>query len=145
MGTTIASGTFEVKLSPLPPYAQGEEQMLGRMSLDKEFQGDLEALSKGEMLSADTTVKGSAAYVAIERVTGALHGKRGSFTLQHSAIMIRGIPGLCSVSVVPDSATDELVGLSGRMIINSADGMHSYDFEYAISETAESNVGLKGA
>jgi hypothetical protein len=87
------------------------------------------------MLTAGTTVKGSAAYVAIERVSGVLHGKRGSFSLQHSGTMTRGTPQL-SVTVVPDSGTDELTGLAGRMTIDIAAGKHSYEFEYAISENS---------
>lgn len=105
--------------------------MLARMSLDKQFFGDLEAGSKGEMLSAGTTTKGSAGYVAIEKVTGALNGKQGSFVLQHSGTMTRGTPQL-SVTVVPDSGTDELVGIAGQMKIIIADGKHSYEFDYSL-------------
>ena len=126
-----AAGPFEVKLNPLPTFAEAEGT-LGHLSIDKQFRGDLDATSKGEMLSAGTTVKGSAAYVAIERVTGTLHGKRGTFVLQHSATMNRGVPTL-SVTVVPDSGTDELRGLTGRMDIDISGGKHAYDFEYALS------------
>jgi len=104
------------------------------MSIDKQFHGDLEATSKGEMLSAMTSVKGSAGYVAIERVSGTLHGRHGTFILQHSGTMTRGAPQL-SVTVVPDSATGELVGLTGKMTIKIADGKHSYDFEYTLNES----------
>jgi hypothetical protein len=104
------------------------------MSLDKQFRGELEASSQGEMLSAGTSVKGSAGYVAMERVTGTLQGRGGSFILQHSGTMTRGTPQL-SITVVPDSGTGELAGLAGRMAIEIADGMHSYDFEYTIAET----------
>jgi hypothetical protein len=135
MTTTIAIGTFEVKLNPLPPHAP-EEQNLGRLSIEKQFHGDLDALSKGEMLTAGTQVKGSAGYVAIERVTGTLHGKRGSFTFQHRGVMTRGTPEM-SVTVVPDSATDELVGLSGQMKIIISAGKHSYEFEYAIGQVPD--------
>jgi len=128
----FATGTFEVKLNPLAPYAQSEDANLGRMSIDKQFHGDLEAVSKGEMLTAGTAVKGSAGYVAIERVNGVLHGKRGTFVLQHTGTMNRGTPKL-SVTVVPDSGADELTGLSGQMTIQIADGKHSYEFEYAIA------------
>jgi hypothetical protein len=100
--TARASGTFEVKLSPLPPYSAEPDSLLGRMSVDKVIHGDLEATSKGEMLSAMTPVKGSAGYVAIERVTGTLSGKRGSFVLQHSGTMARGAQQL-TVTIVPDS------------------------------------------
>ena len=104
------------------------------MSIDKQFRGGLEASSQGEMLSAGTGVKGSAGYVAIERVSGALQGRSGTFVLQHNATMTRGVPQL-SITVVPDSGTGELVGLSGRMTIEIADGNHSYEFEYTIAET----------
>lgn len=126
-----ATGTFEVKLNPLASYAQSDDPNLGRMSIDKQFHGDLEATSKGEMLTGMTTVKGSAGYVAIERVHGTLHGKHGSFILQHTGTMTRGVPQL-SVTVVPDSGTDELAGIYGQMLIKVADGKHSYDFEYML-------------
>jgi hypothetical protein len=128
--TISAKGTFEVKLTPQPM----EDASLSRMSIDKQFHGDLEAISKGEMLSAGTSVKGSAGYVAMERVSGKLHGRSGTFVLQHSGMMTRGTPQL-SVTVVPDSGTSELAGLSGKMAILIAEGKHSYEFEYALSES----------
>lgn len=132
MHTTMhATGPFEVKLNPLPAYENSEGSLLGHMSIDKQFHGDLEATSKGEMLSAGTSVKGSAGYVAIERVSGTLNGRRGTFVLQHSATMTRGTPQLI-ITVVPDSGTDQLVGLTGTMTINIADGKHSYNFEYTL-------------
>ena len=131
--TTRARGTFEVSLNPLATYDQAEGGLLGRMSIDKQFRGDLEASSKGEMLSAGTAVKGSAGYVAIERVSGTLQGRSGTFVLQHSATMARGVPQL-NITVVPDSGTGELAGLAGRMTIAIADGNHSYEFEYTIDE-----------
>ena len=133
--TTRASGPFEVKLVPLEPYNKAEGAMLGRFSIDKEFHGDLEATSKGEMLSAGTAVKGSAGYVAIELVTGTLGGRKGTFVLLHTGMMTRGVPQL-SVTVVPDSGTGELVGLSGTMMINIVDKKHSYDFDYTLTEPA---------
>jgi Protein of unknown function (DUF3224) len=135
-GTTVtnrASGTFEVKLSPQPLHDKIEGATLGRMSIDKQFRGDLEATSKGEMLSAMTATKGSAGYVAIEAVTGTLNGRRGTFVLQHTGSMDRATPSL-SVSVVPDSGTGELTGLKGNMQINIAEGKHSYVFEYTLAE-----------
>jgi hypothetical protein len=101
--------------------------------IDKQFHGDLDATSKGQMLAAGTGVKGSAGYVAIERVSGKLHGRSGTFVLQHSGTMTRGTPQL-SVTVVPDSGTGELIGLSGKMAIIITDGKHSYDFEYLLAE-----------
>lgn len=130
---TRARGTFEVDLNPLATYDQTEGNLLGRMSIDKQFRGELEAFGKGEMLSAGTAVKGSAGYVAIERVSGTLQGRSGTFVLQHSATMTRGVPQL-SINVVPDSGTGELAGLAGRMTIAIADGNHSYEFEYTIDE-----------
>jgi hypothetical protein len=125
--TTRASGPFDVTLKPQPMHE--EDATRGRMSLDKQFHGDLEAVSKGEMLTAGTDVPASGGYVAIERVTGTLHGRSGAFTLQHSATMNRGVPQL-SITVVPDSGTGELAGLTGTMNINIVDGKHSYDFDY---------------
>jgi hypothetical protein len=126
--TTRASGTFDVKLGP-QMVDDSAEGALGRMSIDKQFHGDLEGTSKGQMLTAATNIKDSAGYVAIERVTGTLHGRSGSFALQHSGTMKRGAPQL-SITVVPDSGTGQLVGLSGTMMIKITDGKHFYDFEY---------------
>jgi len=132
--TTRANGTFEVKLIPQASDDKSEDATLGRMSIDKQFHGDLEATSKGQMLSVVTAVKGSAGYVAIERVSGTLHGRSGSFVLQHSGTMTRGAPQQ-SVTVVPDSGTGQLVGLAGKMTIIIAGGKHSYEFEYTLAET----------
>lgn len=129
--TKHASGTFEVKLNPQEDKVG--DPTVGRMSLDKQFRGDLEATSKGQMLTTLTEVEGSAGYVAIERVTGKLHGRSGTFALQHSGTMTRGVPQL-SVTVVPDSGTGQLAGLIGKMTINIADGKHSYDFEYTLAQ-----------
>lgn len=131
--TTRASGTFDVTLGPLPPYDAAEGSPIARMSIDKKFRGDLDATSKGEMLAAGTGVKGSAGYVALERVSGTLKGRRGTFVLQHSGIMTRGSPHL-TLTVVPDSGTDQLVGLSGMMAIHIApDKTHAYEFDYSIA------------
>ena len=125
-----ASGTFEVKVTPQPSV--GEAPAIGRMSIEKQFHGDLEAASFGQMLTAVSSVKGSAGYVAIEQVTGSLHGQSGAFVLQHSGTMTRGAPQQV-VSVVPDSGTGQLAGLAGTMTIGIADGKHSYDFEYSLT------------
>ena len=108
-----ATGTFEVKLVPL---ASGDPQdaTLGRMSIDKQFLGDLEGTSKGQMLTAWTSVPGSGLYVAIEKVSGTLHGRGGTFILHHTGIMTRGAQQL-TITVAPDSSTDELAGLSGQL------------------------------
>jgi Protein of unknown function (DUF3224) len=131
--TTHATGTFDVKVVPLTFEDATADSNLGSMSLDKQFHGDLEATSKGQMLTAGTAVKDSAAYVAIERVTGTMNGRSGTFILQHSGTMNRGALKLI-VSVVPDSGTGQLAGLSGTMTISVANGKHSYDFEYAIAD-----------
>jgi hypothetical protein len=130
--TTTASGSFEVKLTPQPPDAGQEGSTVGRMLIDKQFHGDLEAVSKGQMLAFRSAVEGSAGYVAIEEVSGTLSGRRGTFVLQHSGTMTRGEPHL-SLHVVPDSGTDQLAGLSGSMSIDIRDGGHSYTFEYSLA------------
>jgi hypothetical protein len=132
---THAIGTFEVKLNPQPPVEGVGDPTIGRLSINKQFSGDLEATSKGEMLAATTDVKGSAGYVAIERVSGALHGRIGSFALQHFGVMTRGTPDL-SITVVPDSGTGQLIGLAGKMSITIIEEKHSYDFEYSLEETS---------
>lgn len=131
--TKHARGPFDVTLTPQAPPDPTEGSPLAHLSIDKRFHGDLEATSRGAMLSAGTAVKGSAGYVAIERVTGTLHGRSGSFVLQHSATMTRGTPQL-SITVVPDSGTGQLSGLGGRMSIDVSDGKHAYDFEYTLPE-----------
>ena len=132
--TKHATGTFDVKATPEPPEDKAEGSTLGRFSLAKQIHGDLEGTSTGQMLTAGTDVKGSAGYVAIERVTGTLNGRKGSFVLQHSGTMNRRAFQL-SITVVPDSGTGELAGLAGKMAIIIADGKHSYDFEYALPDT----------
>jgi hypothetical protein len=129
--TTRATGSFDVKITPLATDSPAEGSTLGRMSIDKKFHGDLEATSTGEMLTAGTAIESSAGYVAIERVTGSLHGKRGTFAPQHNATMTRGT-GALNIIVVPDSGTGELTGLSGTLGIEIAGGKHAYVFEYTL-------------
>jgi hypothetical protein len=132
---TTAKGTFDVKITPQGSDLAPEGPHLGRMSLDKQFHGDLTATAKGEMITAaGIAVKESAAYSAVERVTGSLHGKKGSFALQHTGIMDRGKPSL-TITVVPDSATGELAGLTGKMDIIIEGKQHSYVFEYEIQKS----------
>lgn len=126
-----ARGTFDVNLSPQPAAPGTEAAQLGRLAIDKRFHGDLEATSLGEMLSAGTGVAGSAGYVAIERVSGSLHGRQGSFVLMHYGLMERGAPSL-RVSVVPDSGTGELAGIKGELTIQIEQGRHDYGFEYEL-------------
>lgn len=131
-----ATGHFTVKLELQPASAQADAAVIGRRTLEKQFFGDLEANSCGEMLAVITAVEGSMAYVALEKVTGTLVGKQGSFVLQHASQMIRGKP-FQSIRVVPDSATDELVGLEGEMRIDIQNGEHFYVFEYHFAKHTE--------
>ncbi|MGB3800699.1 MAG: DUF3224 domain-containing protein [Lewinella sp.] len=128
-----ATGTFTVDMRPLDAYAKSGEEgaSLGRMSLDKVFSGALTATSQGEMLTGMTTTKGSAGYVALEKVTGTLEGKAGSFVLQHFGIMHQGDSRLI-LEVVPASGTGDLAGLQGKMSINQEGGRHEYVFEYTL-------------
>ena len=129
--TSHATGTFEVKLIPQGPGDKAEGPTLARLSIDKQYHGDLEAAGKGEMLTSGPDAKGSGAYVAIERVTGTLGGRSGSFVLQHSGTLTRGATDL-SITVVPDSATGQLEGLTGKLGVIIANGKHSYEFDYSL-------------
>ena len=133
--TTHARGTFDVTMTPQPPDDKTTVASVGRMSLDKQFRGDLDASSTGQMLAVGTAVEGSAGYVAMEQVAGTLHGHRGTFALQHSGTMTRGTPQL-AITVVPDSGTAELVGLVGTLAIENVDGQHTYDFAYTLPESS---------
>jgi hypothetical protein len=127
--TNRVSGPFDVKMIP-----QEDKTVDGvtRMVLDKQYHGDLEGTGKGQMLTGGINANKSGAYVAIEKFTGTLHGRSGSFVLHHTGIMTRGTPDL-TILVAPDSGTDQLAGISGKMTINiAADGKHSYDFEYTL-------------
>ena len=124
-----ATGTFEVKLTPQP-----SDPPVGRMSFDKQFHGGLGGTSRGEMLATGKGEKGSSGgYVALEQFTGTLDGRKGTFILQHSGTLDRGAQHL-SITVVPESGTGELVGLTGQLSITIADGKHSYDFEYTLPQ-----------
>lgn len=129
-----ATGTFDVKLTPKD---MGAGAPVGGMTIDKEFHGDLVGTSKGEMLMAgSSSVKNSAGYVAIEKVTGSLDGRSGTFYLQHNGTMFRGAGDL-TITVIPDTGTDQLTGLGGRMnIIIAPDGKHSYEFDYTLPDAA---------
>lgn len=127
----LAKGTFIVALKPLAVEGAETTTGLGRMSIDKELHGDLAGRTQGQMLTGMTETTGSAGYVAIERVVGTLHGKRGSFLLQHFGIMDRGAPTL-RVTVVPDSGTEELRGLTGEFTIDNQGGQHSYELRYRL-------------
>ena len=130
--TQRATGTFEVRMTPQAPDEKAGDPTIGRMALDKQFHGDLEGASRGEMLAAMTSVQDSAGYVALERVRGTLAGRAGTFALQHGGTMDRGKPSL-TITVVPDSGTERLEGLTGTMAIRiEAGGKHFYDFDYAL-------------
>jgi Protein of unknown function (DUF3224) len=129
---TTAKGTFDVKITPQASDLAPEGPNLGQMALDKHFHGDIEAAGKGLMITAaGLAVKESAAYSAVERLIGTVHGKKGSFALQHTGIMDRGKPSLM-ITVVPDSGTGELAGLTGRMEIIIEGKQHLYVFDYDI-------------
>lgn len=130
--TQTASGPFDVKVTQQDDNS--DDPLLNRMVLDKQYHGDLDAIGKGQMLTAGTAVKGSGAYVAIEKVSGELKGQKGTFILQHMGTMNQNKPEL-TIIVVPDSGTGELAGLRGKMKINIApDGKHSYELEYKLTE-----------
>ncbi len=133
--TNHASGSFDVKLMPQKPdNPVAEAAKFSRMSGEKEFHGDLEGSSRVEMLATRPDAKGSGVYVALERVTGTLKGRSGSFVLHHTGIMNRGVPTL-AIEVAPVSGTDQLTGITGKMTINIAkDGKHSYELEYSLPE-----------
>jgi len=126
-----ATGPFDVSLKPLPMDDDSAAGMLGRMSIDKQFKGDLEATGKGQMLTGGTPIRTSAGYVAIELVTGSLKGRKGSFILQHTGMMNRGAPSLV-ITIVPDSGTKQLEGIRGTMVIKIEGGKHSYDLNYTL-------------
>ncbi len=129
--THIAKGTFSVEMKPQGEARVADGVSLGRMSLSKHFEGDLAGTGEGEMLTALTPVKGSAGYVAIERVTGALQGRSGSFVFQHTGSMNQGAQQL-SITVVPDSASGALQGLTGNFRLKIENGQHHYEFEYSL-------------
>ncbi|HMT07202.1 MAG TPA: DUF3224 domain-containing protein [Pyrinomonadaceae bacterium] len=127
----IAKGTFDVKTTP-QPADDAAAGPFGRLFLDKKFHGDLDAVSKGQMMGAQTETEGSGAYVALEQVTGTLAGKKGSFMLMHNGTMQKGGNFVLNVSVVPDSGTGDLKGISGTMKIIIEDKKHLYEFSYSL-------------
>jgi Protein of unknown function (DUF3224) len=128
-----ATGGFDLTMTPQAADGHADGATLGRMTIDKRFHGDLDGTSKGQMLTGMGGVKGSAGYVAIEQVTGSLQGRKGSFILQHAGLMDRGAPTLI-ITVVPDSGTGELTGLSGTMTIEITGGKHSYELKYVLEK-----------
>jgi len=131
--TKHVQGPFDVKMKPLAPDEGAASSPIGRMSIDKRYHGDLEGTGVGQMLATMDDGK-SGAYVALERVTGSLQGRKGSFSIHHTGRMTRGAPEL-SILVVPDSGTDELKGLTGSMQIQIDEkGGHTYVFEYTLPD-----------
>ena len=130
-----AKGEFDVKRSAEPPCDMGDDVAAGHFRFDKRFRGELEANSVVHMLAVGTDVAGSAAYVALERLSGTLHGRSGTFFMQHNGVMNRGTPSLW-LTVVPDSGTGSLAGIAGRMAIEITDGKHFYTFDYTLEESA---------
>ncbi len=128
-----ARGTFDVKLTPLEPHDKTDGPFPGRMFIDKQFHGDLEGTSKGEMLADMNEAKDSGTYVALERVNGTLNGLRGTFVFHHRGIMDRGKQDL-QISVVPGSGTGELKGIAGEFTLKIAEGKHFYEFNYSFRE-----------
>ena len=127
--TQHATGTFDVKLTPQDD--KSDDKTMGRMTIDKQWHGDLEGTSKGQMLTGGDAAKGSAGYVAIEKFSGTVKGRKGAFIFQHTATMTKGA-GELTITVVPDSGTDELAGISGKLTIKIENGKHFYDFEYSL-------------
>ena len=128
---SVARGSFTVEVKPVGDTATAEGVSLGRMTIAKKFLGDILGTGEGQMLTAMTPVKGSAGYVAIERVTASVHGKAGSFVLQHTGTMDEGAQQL-SITVVPGSGTGELAGMTGVFHLNIVDGRHDYELEYSL-------------
>ena len=128
-----AKGEFEVKRTPQGELDMGGDARIGHMRFDKQFHGPLQASSVVHMLAVISKVAGSGAYVAIERIEGTLEGRRGSFFAQHNGVMTRGKPTL-DLTVVPDTGSDALTGLHGRIAIDIIDGKHFYTFDYSLDE-----------
>jgi hypothetical protein len=128
-----AKGTFEVKITPQSPQDGVGDPSVGRMAIEKHFQGDMQGQGKGQMLAVGTAVDGSAGYVAMERVNASVHGRLGSFALQHCGTMHRGTPQL-SITIVPDSGTEDLAGIAGTLLIHIANGVHSYELQYTLPD-----------
>ncbi|MDN4057184.1 DUF3224 domain-containing protein [Massilia sp. YIM B02769] len=133
MSQQHAAGPFDVTVSPQGQPEVRDDVTTGRMAIDKRYHGALEGSGVGEMLSAMTTTEGSAGYVAIERVSGTLQGRTGSFVVQHSGTMARGQQAL-AISVVPDSGTGELAGIAGTMRIRIEERQHFYEFDYELPD-----------
>lgn len=122
-----ASGTFEVKVTPLSGSG------FARLALAKQYAGSLTGTAEGEMIASNGGGEPSGGYVALERVTGALNGRSGSFVLQHSGVMAPGMLRI-DIQVSPGSGAGELAGITGRMSIRMENKKHYYEFEYTLPE-----------
>jgi hypothetical protein len=129
--TQHANGPFEVTMTPAGAPEHEGRTAFGRMQLDKQYAGDLVATGSGQMLTAVTDTQGSAAYVAIERISGTLRGRKGSFAIHHTGTM-SGATKQLTISVVTDSGTDELTGIAGTMALKIVEGKHFYEFDYTL-------------
>ena len=132
--TTTAKGEFDVKIVPQPSDDKSEGSPMGRMTIDKVWRGDFEGVSKGEMLTAgpgSPAVKDSGVYVAVERISGTLNGRKGTFAVHHTGIMDRGQQSL-TITVVPDSGTGELAGIRGTIKIIIDGKKHFYEIDYQL-------------
>lgn len=126
-----ARGSFEVHFAGTPPYVADDSVVLTHDTGHKDFKGDVVGTSSLHMLSAVSSTEGSAGYVVIEQFEGTVHGREGSFVLQHFGLMDRGLPAL-RIEVVPDSGTGELTGIRGQFDIDISDGTHRYTFTYTL-------------
>jgi len=128
MSTT---GTFTIKMTPDAPYDESDGITLGRVRFDKVFSGPLTATSVVHMTAARTAIADSASYVAVEKIVGTLDGKQGSFVVTHTGHMVRGAQTL-TITIVADSGTGALVGISGTMDIQIVDGVHHYTLDHRL-------------
>ena len=129
--TKHASGTFDVTIKPQTDEGISDPT-IGRMAIDKVYHGDIDGTGLGQMLAGMAAeVKDSGTYVAIERVRGTLHGRKGTFALAHSGTMTRGAQSL-TITVIPDTGTEELTGITGTLTIDIIDGKHLYTFDYTL-------------
>jgi hypothetical protein len=126
-----ATGTFDVTMSPETVSGKTPDPDMGQMGMHKAWQGDLDGTSTGTMIGAGSPARGSAGYVAMEKFTGTLAGRMGSFILQHSGTMANDKLQM-TIAVVPSTGTGQLEGISGTMTIRTNNGAHFYDFDYSL-------------
>ncbi len=129
--TQLAKGSFEIVMTPAPAGEGAGRLSVGRMLIDKKYQGDFTGTGQGEMLSAGNPAAGSAGYVAIEHVTGTLNGRSGGFALQHNGVMHAGASNL-AITIVPGSGTGDLFGIEGKLKLDIVDRKHFYEIDYTL-------------